>query len=133
MNSLSVNGPCLVETVVAIPEDNMSMLAVTSTMNIHALSWDVSEVSVWSTVVTNSLESFTLPLSDDSGSVSQESLSSLVGDGIASLQGWSNGVSSSVEDEPLSLIPWLIVVNSESILVSTNVLVPEEGSVALHS
>ena len=72
-------------------------------------------------------------LSDDSSSVDLESLSSLVGDGIVSSSNWSNGSSSSVKEPPLSDVPWLMVVDSKSVLTSTNVFMPEESSSVSHS
>lgn len=133
VNSVEVNGPGLIETVVAIPEDKVSVVMVMTSVNIKTLSWDVSEISVWSTVVGKSLESFTLPDSDDSSSVSQESLTSLVRDGVVSSVVGSDCNSSSVEDPPLSWVPWFTVVNSESELISTDVLVPEDGFSSAHS
>jgi len=41
-------------------------------------------------------------------------------------------VCSSVEDEPLSVILWVVVSDSQSILISTDVFFPEEGSMRLH-
>ena len=40
---------------------------------------------------------------------------------------------SSVEGPPLLLVGWVVVVDSESVLVCTNVLVEDEGSVVGHS
>lgn len=39
---------------------------------------------------------------------------------------------SRVEHEPLSVVPWGVVSDSESVLVVTNVLVSEQGSLVLH-
>ena len=33
----------------------------------------------------------------------------------------------------MSVVTWVVVLDSESVLVSTNVLVPEEGSLGVHS
>lgn len=133
VNSSGIDSPSLVGTIVASIENDMSVVRVGVSVNIKALSWDISDVSVWSSIVGNSLVCLTLPLSDNSSSVDDESLSSLVGDGIVSLQVWSDGSSSRVENEPLSLVPWLVIVDSKSVLVSTDVLMPEEGSSRSHS
>lgn len=71
--------------------------------------------------------------SNHSSDVDVESLASLVCKCVASSAIGSDGLSSSVESEPLLLIIWVKVLNSESELVSTNVLVPEEGSSFSHS
>lgn len=62
-----------------------------------------------------------------------ETVSSSVRESVVSSQCWSNGSSSSVEDPPLSLIPWLMVLDSNLVLMSSDVLMPEEGSVLRHS
>lgn len=120
--------------VVASPEDDVSMVGVRFSVNIEALAWDVSDVSVVSTVVGDHLVVVSSAvLSDDSSNADSESLSSLVGDGIVSSDLRSDSSGSLIEDPPLSSVPWLVVLNSKSELVSTDVLVPEEGSLRSHS
>jgi len=79
VSSSGVDLPSLVGSVVASPEDNMSVLRVRSTMDVKALAWDVSDVSVASTVVGNHLVvvSFAV-LSDDGSNTNSESVSTLV-------------------------------------------------------
>ena len=72
-------------------------------------------------------------LSDNSGDSDSESVASLVGDGIASSLVSSDGSGSLIEDPPLLWVPWLVVLDSESELVATDVLVPEQGSSGSHS
>ena len=134
VSSSGVNGPSLVGSVVAGPPGDVSVLSITLSMNIKAKSWDVSDVSGVSTVEGRHLSVISSLVVSDNGSDSNlETLASLVGDGPVSLEVWSDGSGSPVEDPPLLLVPWLGVLDSESVLVSTNVLVPEEGSSRLHS
>lgn len=76
---------------------------------------------------------FINPFSDDNSSCHVELLSELVRNGIVSLVNWSDGSSSSVEEEPLLGVHWLMVLNSDSELVSTNVFMPEKSSVLTES
>lgn len=130
---MSVKGPGLVKTVVAVPEDNMVMVVVSVSMNIQALAWNVSKVSSITSIVGNSLLWLTSVLSNDSGSVNVESLSLLVRDSIVSSSVSSDGSGSSVEYPPLLVVPWLMILDSQSVLMSSNMLMPEEGSVSTHS
>jgi hypothetical protein len=57
---------------------------------------------------------------------------SSVGNGVVSSFNWSDGLSSSVHEPPLLIIPWLMVLDSESVVVVTDVLMPEEGSSGGH-
>ena len=128
-----VNEPGLVETVVAVPEDNMSSVSVHSTVDIEALLTVVSDVSESSSVEGGSLVDFVLPWSDSGGNSDSESVSSLVGNDEASAGPGSDGSGSLVEDEPLSVVLWLVVSDSESVLASTDVLLPVQGSEGAHS
>lgn len=75
----------------------------------------------------------TFVLSNDSGSSNVESLTSLVGNSIASSGPGSDSVSSGVKGPPLLVVLWVVRSDSESVLVSTNMLMPEEGSSVGHS
>ena len=57
----------------------------------------------------------------------------LVSNDEASAGPGSDGSGSSVEDEPLSVVLWLVVSDSESVLASTDVLLPVQGSEGAHS
>ena len=48
VNSLGVNSEALVGSIVAVPEDSVSMLGIDTSVDIQALSRWVSEVSSWS-------------------------------------------------------------------------------------
>ena len=73
------------------------------------------------------------PWSNNSSVSNSESVSILVGDGIVLSHISSDRSSSSIEEEPL-LSAWFDgVSDSESVLVSTNMLMPEEGSSMSHA
>ena len=63
----------------------------------------------------------------------QESLSSLVGDDEVFLVDWSDCLGSSVEEEPLVGLEWHVILDSQSILMSSNMLSVEECSSSFHS
>ena len=128
-----IEEPSLVETVVAVPEDDVSVVSVGSTMDIKALSSVVLDVSVGTVVPSDLLSSQSSVWLDVGSNSNSELVSSLVGDGIVSLGPGSDGVGSGVEEEPLLHVHWIVSLDSESELVVTNVLVPEEGSVRGHS
>jgi hypothetical protein len=113
---------------VAVPEDNMSHVVVSGSVNIQALLSVVSQVSESSSVEGNLLVNLGSPWSHNSSDSDSESLSVLVGNGVTLVGEGSDGSSSSVEDEPLSVVLWVVVSDSESVLVSTDMLMPEEGS-----
>lgn len=70
---------------------------------------------------------------DHCGNSSTVTMLILVGEGLASIGPSSNSMGSMVEDKPLSQVFWVVVSDSHSVLVMSDVLAPEEGSVALHS
>lgn len=117
----------------AVPEDDMSVMSVNSTMNIKALLSIVSNVSVSSSIESKSLVNFISILSNNGSNSNSESVSLLVGNNPVSVGEWSDSSSSSIKDEPLLVVLWCIVSNSKSVLLSTNVLVPEESSEVSHS
>jgi len=127
-----VNVPSLVETVVAVPEDNVSVVVVVSTVNVQTFSTVVSNVSSGSTVPGESLVDLGSPWSDSSSNSDPVTLSLLVGNGVVSSGEGSDSSGSGIEDEPLLVVPWGVVSDSKSVLVSTNVLGPEEGSSGWH-
>lgn len=121
VNSLSVDNPTLRRIASASPPHYLFSVGVFSTIKIKAMSWDVSDVLACTTIVGRSLISFSDPLSNNSLLGSQESLTSLVGNGKVSSGGWSNSSSSSVEEPPLLAIERLVVLDSQCILFSTYV------------
>lgn len=54
-------------------------------------------------------------------------------DDLVSISLGSDRSSSPVEDEPLLVVSWVGVSDSQSVLVSSNVFFPEESSVGRHS
>lgn len=79
-----IDDPTLVGTVVAVPEDNVSVVVVSVSMDIEALSSVVSEVSSRSIVPSDSISVVSLELSHDSSDSNSELVSSLVGKSIVS-------------------------------------------------
>lgn len=117
----------------AVPEDDMSVVVVVSSMNIEALTSEISDVSSASSVEVGSDVVSVHPWSHGGSNSDSPAVASLVGKGSLSVSSGSDGVGSLIEDKPLSVVPWSVVSDSESVLVSTNMLVPEEGLVAGHS
>jgi len=72
-------------------------------------------------------------LSHVDGSVDCHGLTDLVTKAVVSLIECSDGLSSSVEGEPLLSVGWIIIFHSESVLVCSNVFMIEQGSVSVHS
>jgi len=132
-DALLINVPRLAETVVAVPEGNVSVVDVSSAINIEALSAVVLDVSVSSSNPSDPLVVLVSVLSDGSSDTNSESISSLVSDDIVSSGPGSDSLGSIIEGPPLSLLVWVVVSDSKSVLVSTNMLVPAEGSVGWHS
>lgn len=120
LDSLSVEVPGLVQSIVAVPEDDMSVVGVLATVNIKALSAVVSDVSSWSSVEDSSLVWFLLPWSHGGSNIDLVFLTLLIGENKLSVLVRSDSSSSSVEDEPLSVILWVVVLDSESELTLSN-------------
>lgn len=142
-NNLEVNsdeGPALVGSVVAVPEDDASILSVATTVDIEALATVVSDVSLGTSVDSDSLVDLVSPLSDDSRVSDVELLAGSVGDGEFLVRSSSDGSGSGVEHEPELLVKLLVVlqdldvelVDSQSELVSTDVFVPEQEPARFH-
>jgi len=128
-----VNGPSLVGTIVAIPEDSMSVVLVSSSVDVEALVSVVADVSDRSIEPSDSLVDLALEWSHDGGDVDLVALAGLVGQGKGSLGERSDGLGTRVEHEPLLVVIWVVVSDSESELLSTNVLGEVQGSLASHS
>jgi len=92
VNSLSGEVPGLVSTTVARPEDDVSVVGVRVSMDIKAVTTTISEVSVGSSPVVESLSAIIWNvLSNDNSSVESQELTSLIGDSIVSLVPGSDG------------------------------------------
>jgi len=128
-----VDPPGLVQSVVAVPEDDVSVVSVTLSVNIKALSSIVLDVSSGSVVPSDSILVEALVWSDVSSDSDSEVLSELVTNAVSSSVPGSDSLSSGIEGPPLLHVGWVVVLDSQSELVSANVLVPEEGSISLHS
>jgi hypothetical protein len=57
----------------------------------------------------------------------------LNGDDSVSVGSRSDSLSSPVEDPPLSNVVWVVVVDSQSVLVMTNMLMPDDSSFGWHN
>jgi len=111
----------------------MSVFMVMVTVNIHAVTTVVSQVSVGSSEVEESLSHVVdNVLSDDNSSIESLELSSLVRDSIVSSPLRSDGTSSSVEVEPLLDVSWEVGLDSESVLVTSDVLCNSDSSSSSH-
>jgi len=102
-------------------------------MNIKAESSCVSDVSVSSWEEGGLLVHVSLVDSNNTWLSVSHLVSSSVGDNPSLLGSSSDGLGSSIEVEPLSVVPWLVVLDSESVVVVSDVLMPEEGSSTAHS
>jgi hypothetical protein len=102
-------------------------------VDIEALVTVVSDVSDRSVVVSNSDVVRVIELSQNSGVVDSELNSSLISESEVSSGPGSDGLGSRVVDEPLELVSWMVVSDSSSVLVSSDVLSHEESSVSSHS
>lgn len=112
----------------AVVEDDMSIVRVGSSMDIEALATVVSNVLDLSRVPLDLLGVGSSVWSDNSSNVDLEALASLVGNSVLSLGEGSDGLSSGIEDPPLLVVVWIVVLDSESILVVSDVLSEVQGS-----
>lgn len=90
----SYDDPCLVETIVAVPESQVLVVLVLTSPDIEAFATVVSEISSGSSKEADSLIVMVGELSNDSCLSNSETLSNLVGNDMSSLGKSSNGVSS---------------------------------------
>lgn len=112
----------------------MSVVGVRITMHLDTVTTSVSKVSVGTSPVVDSLSCvIDLVLSYDNSLVVSQELVFLVGDGIVSFVQRSNGVTSSVESEPLLLFPRFTVSDSQSELTSSNMFPYCKSSSTSHS
>lgn len=54
-------------------------------------------------------------------------------DGLSPVCEGSDGFGSPVKGPPLSAVTWAVVLDSQSVLMSSDVLMPEEGFTSSHS
>lgn len=128
-----VNPPSHTLSVVAVVPGNVHVLSLVVSSNVEALSSIVLDVSSGSTVPSDLIINLVSELSDDSSSVDVELLSILVSNHkVSSVEG-SDSLGSSIENEPLVVVVWVVPVHSQSELVSTNMLREEQSLVGLES
>jgi hypothetical protein len=128
-----VNPPSLVLSIVAVPEDDVSVVSVASTMNIETFLSVVSDVSLGTRVPSDFVFVLSSVWSDVSSDTNSESVSELVTNAVVSSLPGSNGLSSSIEDEPLIVVIWVVPVDSQSVLAFSNMLSSKDGLVSGHS
>ena len=116
-----VNVPTLVGPIVAVVVDDVPVVSVRGTVDIKALSAVVFDVLHLSREVLDSLGGVVLELSHDNCNINIEVLASLIRKGHVSVLRRSNGVGSRVECEPLFDVTGMVVSNSQSELLSTDV------------
>jgi len=114
-----VNEPGLVKSVMALVPVDMSSVSVGVSVNIKASNTDISDVSSGSVEPSDLLDQFTSVLSDNSSVVVVVIVVSsyLDRDRLSGVRSRSNSSCSPVEDEPLLVIVWVVVLDSESVLV----------------
>jgi len=100
-----LNGPSLVDSVVALVPDDVSHVGVGSTVDIEALVDIVSDVSSVSWVESGLLVGLVSEVSNNSVHSVSESVSLSSRDSHSSISRWSDGSGSAVEDPPLSVVP----------------------------
>lgn len=96
-------------------------MSVVGGVNIEAFLSVVHDV-VWSRIPSDLILVDSGVWSDGNSDIDSESSSELVCNAVVSLLEGSDSLGSCVEDEPLVDIIWVVPVNSDSVLVSSNVL-----------
>jgi len=134
--SLEVNPPSLVGTIVALVPVDVSVLRVRVSVNIEASLADISDVSSGSIEPSHHLVWVgSSVVSNNSGVVvgHHVSLTVLNGDDESLVGSRSNGLGSPVEAPPLFVAVRIVILDSQSVLLSTNVFMPEQSSLGVHS
>jgi hypothetical protein len=112
----------------------VSVVGVGSTVNIEAnLAGAESDVLSVGISPQDLLSVLSSVLSDDNHDTSGQSASISSRESVASSCPGSDGLGSPVKGPPLFVIHWVVVLDSHSELVSTNVFSMEESSVSTHS
>lgn len=131
VESFSVNVPSLlcITSTASIP---LKMISVSVGSNMKASSSDISDSSSSSSVPSHLLKHFISVLSNN-GSVAVISpvfTIHLDRDNHSSIGSISDSSSSPVEDEPLFVVVWVEVLNSQSVLMGSNMFSYENCSVS---
>jgi len=131
-----VDQPALVVMDVAFVPDDMSVVLVCTSINIEALFTDVSDgLDLLDVVVPIHFlqDVAVLVVSDDCmEAVAVEVTSYLDRNDFVFVSVGTNGVGPVIKEPPLSVVVRVVVLDSESVLALTDVLVPEECSSRLH-
>jgi hypothetical protein len=134
-DSSLVDVPLLVLSISAVVVGKVIVVSVLLVNNRQALLTVVLDVSVSTRDPSGFVVDGSGVLGDDGGDTDSPVCSSLVHDAVGSLAPWSDGVGSAIEGPPLLSfgIIWVVVSDSESVLVTTDVFMPEDSSVGFHS
>lgn len=131
VESFSVNVPSLLSIcfVTFVP---LKMISVSVGTNMEASFTDISDCSSRSSVPSHLLKHFTFVLSDNSSVavIMPVSTIELNRDDSSSIGSISDSSSSPVEDEPLFVVVWVEVLNSQSVLMGSNMFSNENSSVS---
>lgn len=129
-----INIPGLVKTIMARPVDDMSVVGVGITVNIEAhLAGAKSNILSVGISPQDLLSVLSLVLSYNNHDTTGQSASISSRESVASSGPGSNGLGSPVKGPPLFVVHWVVVLDSHSVLVSTNMFFMEESSVSTHS
>jgi hypothetical protein len=119
VDSLEIINPTLVGVVVALVPLNVSVVSVTSSVNIEASNTDISDVSSASTEPSDHLSGVVgFVWSDNSwdGVLHPVGVTLSDGDNHSSVGSNSDGLGSPVEHPPLLVVIRIVVSDSESVL-----------------
>jgi len=131
-DGLVVNDPSLVEVGVALEHYAVCIVDVLSTSYIKALVDVVLDVGFVTFPVGELLVGLLLVLSHDSVGTIGEALASSSGHCESDVRCSSDCLCPVVELEPLLDVVWVVGVDSQQVLVVSNVTTQEESSVACH-
>lgn len=133
-DSLGINLPCLPGSVLTSVPTQVSVVRVVSSNNVEASNTDISDVLSSSIEPSDSLDVFS-GVSSNNSSV-RVSVPVVVvpldGNGHLSVSLSSDRSGSPVEHPPLFDVFWIVVSDSKSIVVSSDVFMVENSSVSSH-
>ena len=112
---------------------DVSIVGVVVRLKGEAFSSIVLHVSISSIVPSDLKSVVTSSIWSKHCIVVVELLVVVVGNDVRSLRPGSDGVSSSIPDEPLSTVSWEVIPDSKVVLVVTGFLGPVDWSSVLHS
>lgn len=114
-------------------EDAVSIFVVVGSSDIKALVEVVSQIHVWSFPVSNLLVGVSFPPSHHSIGTVSETLAILSGQSEQDIASKSDGSGSMIKHEPLVVVVRVVSVNSQQVLVATDVTAAhEQSSVGCH-